>query len=517
MDYLTFYSQHVKGLQKAGRNYLGYCPFHPDEGSKRRGFSLNPDDGIWYCFSCKKGGNTVAFCREKGIPVREAPDYDAKFTKYAYAGGVYKRKNKQGFSWEGTQGTLPDAPYNPQAIDLAREEQETLWICEGEKDTLTMLEAGALAIGIPSFLSSKVLDNISIADIPEIIIACDNDEAGKKAMEKVLQRFPFALVVEWPEDKQEGYDVTDLYNDEGDAFVNLLRLWAVRIEPFKPLAAFLAEKRTRDEGRDPDKLLGYNLVRFSKLAQNIDGVQPGLYVIGAPPSAGKTSFLCSLTLDLLETNEGLVGMYFSLDDNKNTIANRFLSILSHIPINQVQRPQKVEGFNNSLDAAYQRLQGWASGERLFIRDASEIQHFEDLERAIKQRIQQDLFVVIDDLHNLESGYSGGTKKKDIERIDRIKALSAVHDIPILCSAALGKVKEGTGTAKNPSILDIRETGKFASNANAFLLLYPEDGEAYEQSEESVLKLQYAKNKLSNYRKVDTLKFYRQTSRVVELW
>ena len=115
------------------------------------------------------------------------------------------------------------------------------------------------------------------------------------------------------------------------------------------------------------------------------------------------------------------------------------------------------------------------------------------------------------------GYSGGTKKEDTERIDRIKALAAVHDIPILCSAALGKVTDETGTAKNPSNLDIRETGKFASNANAFLLLYPEEGEAYEQSEEPILKLQYAKNKLSNYRKVDTLKFYRQTSRVVELW
>jgi len=517
MGYLTFYSQHVKGLQKAGKNYLGYCPFHPDEGSKRRGFSLNPDDGIWYCFSCKKGGNTIAFCREKGIPVREAPDYDAKFTKYAYSGGIYKKKNKKGFSWEGTQGTLPDSPYNPQAIDMAREQQETLWICEGEKDTLTMLEAGALAIGIPSFFSNKVLDTISIVDIPKIIVACDNDEAGKKTTERVLQRFPFALAVEWPEDKQEGYDVTDLYNDEGDNFVNLLGLWAVRIETFKPLAAFLLEKKERDESRDPDKLLGYNLVRFSKVAQNIDGVQPGLYVIGAAPSAGKTSFLCSLTLDLLETNEGLVGMYFSLDDNKNTIANRFLSILSHIPINQVQRRQKVEGFTNSLDAAYQRLQGWASEERLFVRDASEIHNFGDLELATKQRMQQDLFVVIDDLHNLEMGYSGGAKEENTERVNRIKALSSVHDIPILCSAALGNVGEEMGTAKELSTFDIRKTGKFASNANAFLLLYPEDGDQYEQTEEPILKLHYAKNKLSNYRRVDTLKFFRQTSRIVELW
>ena len=138
----------------------------------------------------------------------------------------------------------------------------------------------------------------------------------------------------------------------------------------------------------------------------------------------------------------------------------------------MQRRQKVEGFTNSLDAAYQRLQGWASGERLFIRDASEIQHFEDLERAIKQRIQKDLFVVIDGLHNLEIGYSGGTKEETSERVDRIKALSSVHDIPILCSAALGNVKEGTGTAKQLSTIDIGETGKFVSDANGISVALP---------------------------------------------
>ena len=207
-------------------------------------------------------------------------------------------------------------------------------------------------------------------------------------------------------------------------------------------------------------------------------------------------------------------MYFSLDDNKNTIVNRFLSILSHIPINQVQRRQKVEGFTNSLDVAYQRLRGWASEERLFVRDASEIQHFGDLELAIKQRMQKDLFVVIDDLHNLEIGSSGRAKEETSERVNKIKALSSVHDIPIMCSAELGK---GNGTIRQPSVFDIKEPGRLASNANVVLLLFPEDGDQYEQSEEPILKLHYAKNKLSNYRKADTLKFFRQTSRIVELW
>ncbi|MHB8137136.1 MAG: DNA primase [Smithellaceae bacterium] len=47
-DYLT--------LKKAGRNYLGLCPFHQE---KTPSFTVNREKQIFYCFGCGEGGNVI--------------------------------------------------------------------------------------------------------------------------------------------------------------------------------------------------------------------------------------------------------------------------------------------------------------------------------------------------------------------------------------------------------------------------------------------------------------------------
>jgi len=45
-------------LKKAGRNFLGLCPFHKE---KTPSFTVNPDKQIFYCFGCGEGGNVISF------------------------------------------------------------------------------------------------------------------------------------------------------------------------------------------------------------------------------------------------------------------------------------------------------------------------------------------------------------------------------------------------------------------------------------------------------------------------
>ena len=49
-------------LKKRGANYLGLCPFH---GEKTPSFTVSPAKGIYKCFGCAKGGNSVNFIMEK--------------------------------------------------------------------------------------------------------------------------------------------------------------------------------------------------------------------------------------------------------------------------------------------------------------------------------------------------------------------------------------------------------------------------------------------------------------------
>ena len=45
-------------LKKAGRNFLGLCPFHRE---KTPSFTVSPDKQMFYCFGCNEGGNAVTF------------------------------------------------------------------------------------------------------------------------------------------------------------------------------------------------------------------------------------------------------------------------------------------------------------------------------------------------------------------------------------------------------------------------------------------------------------------------
>jgi DNA primase len=48
-------------LRKAGARYTGLCPFHEE---RTPSFSVNPQDKLYYCFGCGKGGDIISFVRE---------------------------------------------------------------------------------------------------------------------------------------------------------------------------------------------------------------------------------------------------------------------------------------------------------------------------------------------------------------------------------------------------------------------------------------------------------------------
>jgi DNA primase len=57
-------------LRRAGKEYLGRCPFHAD---KTPSLSVNEDRGVFYCFGCGANGDVYDFTMQlEGIGFREA-------------------------------------------------------------------------------------------------------------------------------------------------------------------------------------------------------------------------------------------------------------------------------------------------------------------------------------------------------------------------------------------------------------------------------------------------------------
>jgi len=63
-------------LKKAGRNFLGLCPFHKE---KTPSFTVSDDKQIFYCFGCGEGGNAITFLMKiNNISYPEAVRYLAE-------------------------------------------------------------------------------------------------------------------------------------------------------------------------------------------------------------------------------------------------------------------------------------------------------------------------------------------------------------------------------------------------------------------------------------------------------
>ncbi|MCL4314025.1 MAG: DNA primase [Actinobacteria bacterium] len=48
-------------LKRSGRRWVGLCPFHEE---KTPSFSVNAEDGLYYCFGCGAGGDAITFVRD---------------------------------------------------------------------------------------------------------------------------------------------------------------------------------------------------------------------------------------------------------------------------------------------------------------------------------------------------------------------------------------------------------------------------------------------------------------------
>ena len=57
VDIVDFIGERVK-LVKSGSSYKGLCPFHAE---KTASFFVNPSQGFFYCFGCKRGGDVIKF------------------------------------------------------------------------------------------------------------------------------------------------------------------------------------------------------------------------------------------------------------------------------------------------------------------------------------------------------------------------------------------------------------------------------------------------------------------------
>lgn len=287
-------------------------------------------------------------------------------------------------------------------------------------------------------------------------------------------------------------------------------------------------------------LLGLKTNRFPILEKQVDGIQNMYYIFAGQTNIGKSALLLNMSMDIVESNEDVFVLFFSVDDTISQLVPRILALKTDMAINAMSNPKFKIKFNNDLTEqekermlieraeCIEGLKGLA--ERFAIKEESEAKYVEDIEKYIKiyKKLAgtKQLVVFIDNLHRMGSRQRLETRQLYMHISDTLKLWKTKYDVPILATAELRKINEG-----RPTLADIKETNDFIYDADLVGLLYSDfysnsdtmlkfvpdtdvpDGGG--ELEKPVVEVNFAKNKTSEFKSTIYYKFYPEYSKYVE--
>lgn len=255
------------------------------------------------------------------------------------------------------------------------------------------------------------------------------------------------------------------------------------------------------------------------------GLYPGFVVIAGDSNLGKTALMTNIAWNVVQKNDDVYVMDFSLDDAMPDKLSRMIACSGKLVINAVKTPRKYTEYPLMLARRKKALINLRSmADKYSAYDSSFSTFVEDIEQEIINKmiyfsdhnINKKIVVFIDNFHDMDIKEQPNLSQKD--KFDALaqwcQDFSAKYNITLICSAELKKLNG----MRRPQLDDLRETVKIKYSAKAVLLVYNEvhyKGEAanvyysinnnpYKQP---IFEIHFAKNKYGTYKGTNFLEFY----------
>lgn len=313
---------------------------------------------------------------------------------------------------------------------------QRLLIAEGELDTLSAHEAlgnlGFHSVGIPCG-ASGALESLRynlewISRYAEVFIGFDNDDAGRKATEEVLQ---ILGTPKWyrlnipPEIK----DINQLLTERGSSGVlesyQTAQVWKPRgiIDPKDYLQVALDV---------PKRGISWP---WPSLNDTTYGIRPGLTLLAAGSGVGKTTWFKQVEAHTL-TQRHKIGV-IHLEESASATINGLLSLLSGLPMH-------IPGDLVPLEKRTELIQRLSTDNKLILYDKT-IGFDEELIlntiRYMRQGLEAEV-VFLDHLTAIVDQYDRDVTQRTRNLIVKIGKLVTALELPLLCVSHLRKA-DGT--------------------------------------------------------------------------
>jgi DNA-binding transcriptional ArsR family regulator len=356
-------------------NYLASCPV-PSHGKERGdlnpSLSLREENGrlLWYCHAgCSQDAVREALERLAGVqPATARPIAPRRnrqqpataqaqpltLAEYARAKGLDAAKLRQ-WGLTDLQGGGIEIPYKDRNGNLVGEkyreagrrfrwrqgstpilyglwrwsewqDTDTVYLCEGETDTLTLWHAGLPALGIPSASTWRAEWWREVEGFARIVVIPDNDTAGAGLVQRLAQTCPESIqervqVLRLPEGVKDANELWLQVDADPERFHEALAGCNIRaiVQTLRELHDCTIARNDSEDDRPLLMPLGELLADDAEHELEyipllgIEGLiaRGTITLIGAHPKAGKTTFLIHACREWFR--QGLKVVYLSED------------------------------------------------------------------------------------------------------------------------------------------------------------------------------------------------------------
>lgn len=325
-------------------------------------------------------------------------------------------------------------------------DREAVFLVEGVFDALSIIEAGAAAVALNSTSNAdKLIKQLEQEPTRATIILClDNDEPGKKAAAVIkdgLTRLNISYVTA---------DITGRYKDPNDALNGDRAAFEAAIQT--------AEAQTAAK---PDNVSNYidNLMQgeiarlkaaadrktgFEVLDRKSGGLYPGLYVIAATSSLGKTTFSLQIADNLAAAGHDV--LFFSMEQSRLELVSKSLARITA----QQDKETAVSSLTIRKGYAPEALKAAAAqyketiADRLSIIEGNfncNISFIGDYIRRYIRRNQCSPIVFIDYLQILQPAEENRrmTVKETVDNtVTELKRISREHDLTVFIISSVNR-------------------------------------------------------------------------------
>lgn len=509
----------LEGVKRMGSGYVALCPAHDDNNP-----SLGVQEGdkgiLIQCHSA--GCSNEAICAALEIKVADLfydrkgsvgslgeieevypyVDEDGKtlFEAIRFAGKKFRQRHldpetgEYVHNLEGIRRVLFRLP----DVLRAAGEGKTIFLCEGEKDVLSIVAQGFEATCNPMGAGKWREEYCEFLAGAVVCIIADKDEVGRQHAERVKESLKLAGITVTVAEAKEGKDASD-HLAAGYSLSELVPLIErVRrgIVTAKEMAANAFIHLGALEGSEPEYVCNDFMVGPHPLAFR----QGRLTVLGGYTGDGKTS----LALQVVRSLCGLpvpprIG-FFSLEMSSDDLRNR---LVQHwrVPLYNIEHPWLLAGDEQRyFKAAVGQMETWPL----------EVTYQTGISAETICEITRDRdydFVIVDHIHR----FNWGEDRRRLEHeIASLTNLALDFNISVAILAQLRAVRSGQGrfeTFPKPTLASFKETSVLGEEASLVLAIWRQrnDSSQYDSlgmSELMVLKNRYGPTTTQNL-KLDT--------------